>query len=72
MFHFTKNPQRHNPWNKGKPIGKKPPLSLQEIWSIRLRLQTMGKVSDLALFNLAIDSKLRTCEQSSFCWVTPS
>ena len=61
MFQFTKNPQRHNPWNKGKLIGQKPPLSLQEIWSIRLRLQTIGKVRDLALFNLAIDSKLRAC-----------
>jgi integrase len=62
MFQFTKNPQRNNPWNKGKLIGQKPPLSLQEIWSIRLRLQTIGKVRDLALFNLAIDSKLRACD----------
>lgn len=67
MFQFTKNPQRHNPWNKGKLIGQKPPLSLQEIWSIRLRLQTMGKVRDLAMFNLAIDSKLRACDLLSLC-----
>jgi integrase len=50
------------PWNKGKLIGQKPPLSLKEIWGIRIRLQTAGRVRDLALFNLAIDSKLRGCD----------
>jgi hypothetical protein len=48
------------PWNKGKLIGQKPPLKLQEIWSIRIRLQIDNRVRDLALFNLAIDSKWST------------
>ena len=47
------------PWNKGKLVGQKLPLKLKEIWAIRVRLQLAGKTRDLALFNLAIDSKLR-------------
>lgn len=47
------------PWNKGKLIGQKLPLKLKEIWAIRVRLQLADKKRDLALFNLAIDSKLR-------------
>ena len=50
------------PWNKGRLIGQKPPLKLKDIWTIRLRLQLAGRVRDLALFNLAIDSKLRGCD----------
>ncbi len=50
------------PWNKGKLIGQRPPLKLREIWAIRIRLQLANKVRDLALFNLAIDSKLRGCD----------
>ena len=50
------------PWNKGKLIGQKPPLKLKEIWAIRIRLQISLQVRDLALFNLAIDSKLRSCD----------
>ena len=50
------------PWNKGKLIGQKPPLKLKEIWAIRIRLQILGRTRDLALFNLAIDSKLRGCD----------
>ena len=54
----------HNPspWNKGKLVGPKPPLKLKEIWAIRIRLQLAGRVRDVALFNLAIDSKLRGCD----------
>jgi integrase len=47
------------PWNKGKLTGPKPPLKVREIWAIRIRLQLANKLRDLALFNLAIDSKLR-------------
>lgn len=47
------------PWNKGRIIGPKPPLKLREIWAIRIRLQLARHTRDLALFNLAIDSKLR-------------
>ena len=50
------------PWNKGKLVGQKPPLKLHEIWSIRVRLQLSNRIRDLALFNLAIDSKLRSCD----------
>ena len=54
--------QRSAPWNKGKLIGQKPPLRLRELWAIRVRLQLSGTVRNLALFNLAIDSKLRGCD----------
>jgi integrase len=47
------------PWNKGRICGQKRPLKLQEIWSIRIRLQLANDAHDLALFNRAIDSKLR-------------
>jgi hypothetical protein len=50
------------PWNKGKLVGQKAPLKLKEIWAIRVRLQIGGRIRDLALFNLAIDSKLRSCD----------
>lgn len=50
------------PWNKGKLVDQKAPLKLKEIWAIRIRLQLAEKVRDLALFNLAIDSKLRGCD----------
>ena len=62
MFSFQKERTARKPWNKGKLIGQKLPLSMQEIWSIRMRLQTIGNLRDLALFNLAIDSKLRACD----------
>jgi len=50
------------PWNRGKMMGQKPPLKRNEIWAIRTRLQIAGQLRDLALFNLAIDSKLRACD----------
>ena len=50
------------PWNRGKLIGPKPPLKAKEIWSIRVRLQVAHRTRDLALFNLALDSKLRACD----------
>jgi integrase len=50
------------PWNKGKHIGQKTPFKLKEIWTIRVRLQIASRCRDLALFNLAIDSKLRACD----------
>lgn len=61
MFSLQKE-RRREPWNKGKLIGQKLPFSMQEIWTIRMRLQTIGNLRDLALFNLAIDSKLRACD----------
>ena len=55
-------PRCRVPWNKGKPIGQKPPLKLPAAWAIRTRFQMAGKSRELALFNLAIDSKLRSCD----------
>jgi integrase len=52
----------HTPWNKGKLTGQKAPLRLNEIYAIRVRLQLAHRTRDLALFNLAIDSKLRACD----------
>ncbi len=49
-------------WNRGHIVGQKPPLKPREVWSIRTRLQISGAARDLALFNLAIDSKLRGCD----------
>jgi len=59
--HLPSAPKRV-PWNKGKLTGAKPPLRPTQLWSIRTRLQVEGKTRDLALFNLAIDSKLRGCD----------
>lgn len=56
------NPNFHAPWNKGSLVGQKKPLKLREIWEIRTKLQISHKTRDLALFNLAIDSKLRGCD----------
>jgi integrase len=53
---------RRAPWNKGKLIGAKPPLRPKHVWSIRTRLLVEGRTRDLAMFNLAIDSKLRGCD----------
>jgi integrase len=50
------------PWNKGKLAGAKPPLRPKHVWSIRTKLQIEGRARDLAMFNLAIDSKLRGCD----------
>ncbi|MEI6003110.1 tyrosine-type recombinase/integrase [Paraburkholderia bengalensis] len=53
---------RRPPWNKDRLTGQKPPLKLREIWAIRTRLQLSSNSRELALFNLAIDSKLRACD----------
>ncbi len=50
------------PWNKGKLIGAKPPLRPKHVWAIRTQLMVEGRTRDLAMFNLAIDSKLRGCD----------
>ena len=49
-------------WNKGKLVGQRRNLKLKKIWGIRIRLQSSNRVRDLALFNLALDSKLRGCD----------
>ena len=55
-------PGKGTAWNSGKLIGPKPPLQAKHVWAIRTHLQLAGKPRDLALFNLAIDSKPRGCD----------
>ena len=55
-------PMNKTPWNKGKIIGQKPALKLKELREIRIRLQMAHNIRELALFNTAIDSKLRGCD----------
>jgi len=50
------------PWNKGRRVGQKRPLRPKDVWAIRVRLEVDGRTRDLAMFNLAIDSKLRGCD----------
>ena len=54
------------PWNKGKIVGLEAPFKLKDIWALRIRLQMEGRVRELALFNLGIDSKPRGCDLVSF------
>ncbi len=65
-FEESENPtpvaSKRTPWNKGKLTGAKPPLRPKHVWSIRTKLQMADRKRDLALFNLAIDSKLRGCD----------
>ena len=57
------NSARHTePWNKNRLIGQKAPLKLHEIYAIRIRLQLANNLKELAIFNMAIDSKLRGCD----------
>lgn len=62
MYSFIQPHKKHIPWNKDKLIGQKPPLKLKQIWAIRIRLQISNNLRELALFNLALDSKLRSCD----------
>ncbi|MDN5851217.1 MAG: hypothetical protein L0H63_16530 [Nitrococcus sp.] len=62
MYPYSNSNPAAVPWNKGKIIGQKPPLKVREIWALRVRLQLAHRTRDLALFNLAIDSKLRGCD----------
>lgn len=59
---ITPGVSKRTPWNKGKIVGAKPPLHPKHVWSIRTKLQVEGRMRDLALFNVAIDSKLRGCD----------
>jgi hypothetical protein len=57
--------RQQKPWNKGRLVGQKRPLKPKEVWNIRARLQVEARKRDLAMFNLAIDSKLRGCDFTS-------
>jgi len=61
-MHSETSTTKRVPWNKGKLTGAKPPLRPKHVWAIRTKLQIDQQVRDLALFNLAIDSKLRGCD----------
>ena len=52
----------HKPWNSGRVIGAKAPLKSKHIWAIRQHLKSLGSVRDLAMFNIALDAKLRGCD----------
>ena len=62
MYLLEHQKKPHRPWNKGKLLGQKPPLLPKHVWAIRTHLQIADKIRDLALFNIAIDSKLRGCD----------
>ena len=64
MEYQTNNPELagFSPWNKGRMVGQKRALKLKEVWAIRARLEIQKNIKELALFNLAIDSKLRGCD----------
>jgi hypothetical protein len=62
QMNSTPTPRKWLPWNKGKLTGAKPPLRPKHVWSIRTKLEIKGRARDLAMFNLAIDSKLRGCD----------
>src|ERR1700731_53640 len=62
LVNASPTPHKRLPWNKGKLTGAKPPLRPKHVWSIRTKLQIDGRIRDLAMFNLAIDSKLRGCD----------
>ena len=62
MDESSSHPERGRPWNKGKLLGQKAPLKVSEVWAIRVRLQLTDRARDLALLDLAIDSKLRSCD----------
>lgn len=62
MYLLTYTKHTREPWNKGKLVGQKPPLKLKEVWAIRFHFEMANRIRELALFNLAIDSKLRGCD----------
>ena len=62
MYQINHAASPPGPWNKGKLVGQKAPLKLKHIWAIRVRLELADRARELALFNLAIDSKLRSCD----------
>ena len=62
FYFLPEEPRNPVPRHRRKLTGQKPPLKPKEVWAIRIRLQILKKQRDLALFNLAIDSKLRSCD----------
>lgn len=60
--HYDPAAQRRPAWNAGKTVGAKRPLTQKQIWAVRFFLDREGRLRDRALFDLAIDSKLRGCD----------
>lgn len=60
--HLDPSAQRRVPWNSGKNVGTKRPLTQKQIWAIRFHLDHEKRLRDRALFDLALDSKLRGCD----------
>src|SRR5271154_6667796 len=60
--------QPHTAWNRGRLVGQKPPLRIRGVWAVRSRLELAGSKRDLAMFNLAHDSKLRGCDLTALRW----
>src|SRR5262245_43192539 len=60
--HASEHVAKRAPWSKARLTGPKPPLKRKQLWAIRDRLQTAGRIRDLALFDLGIDSKPRGCD----------
>ena len=64
MGHSSMDPAFHDlrPWNEGRLIGPKRALKQQQVWAIRFSLDQHRRLRDRALFDFAIDSKLRGCD----------
>jgi len=62
MYELNSAIETRAAWNKNKLVGQKPPLKQKEVWEIRIRLEMKNRIRDLAMFNIAIDSKLRGCD----------
>lgn len=62
LTEFKTTSGTREPWNKDKLIGQKAPLKVSDVWAIRVRLEITHRIRELAMFNLAIDSKLRACD----------
>jgi hypothetical protein len=57
LFRLTRTP-----WNAGRMTAAKAPLKPKHIWAIRQHLKSVGSTRDLAMFNIALDAKLRGCD----------
>ena len=64
MGHSSLDPafQDLRPWNEGRVLGAKRALKPQQVWAIRFWLDQHRRLRDRALFDFAIDSKLRNCD----------
>ncbi|ACK50255.1 integrase family protein [Methylocella silvestris BL2] len=59
---YDPSAQERRPWNAGRKLGAKRALRPQQVWVIRFWLDRERRLRDRAMFDLAIDSKLRGCD----------